>query len=246
MRTILTIVIFLSAISIWGQDKKETKTYFDQIKEIVSSEKAANNLLHRLDTLKVKFIPSRSDVIDYFNREIEYGYRQRRVYVHLNFAGFQIDLLCYNDSVYLSSITSTIYQSITYNNYNPEVINNFLKKRNKFYNSSATPMQLVRELSTDEEYAFYCGDGNPKTSKGIYIEQLVEEENTDKLTDMLRSFNCETQAYGVAGFSMLSKQDYEVPLDLQRIIDHIKKRNSELVVCSGCLSGLISKIYSVN
>jgi 2-hydroxy-3-keto-5-methylthiopentenyl-1-phosphate phosphatase len=121
-----------------------------------------------------------------------------------------------------------------------------LTKRNKFYNSSKTPRQLIKEISFDEEYAFYCGDGSPKTQKGKYIEQLVEDESTDKLTEMLKSFNCETQAYGVAGFNMLSKKEYEISYDVQKLIDHIKKRNSELVVCSGCLSGLIEKIYSKN
>lgn len=121
-----------------------------------------------------------------------------------------------------------------------------MKKRNKFYNSSKSTRQLIKEISFDEEYAFYCGDGSPKTQKGKYIEQLVEDESIDTLIDMLKSFNCETQAYGVAGFNMLSKREYKISFDVQKLIDHIKKRNSELVVCSGCLSGLIDKIYSKN
>ena len=229
-----------------GQDKKETTAYFDLIKTIVSSEKFGNNLVHRLDTLKSKFIPSRSGVNDYFNRDIEFGFKHRRINMSLNFAGYQIDLLCYNDTIFFSSVTTAYYKSINYDNYSPDVIDQFLKKRNKFYNSSKNPRQLIKELSFDEEYAFYCGDGSPKTPKGKYIEQLVDEESTDKLIDMIKSFNCETQAYGVAGFNMLAKKEYEVPYDVQKLIDHIKKRNSELIVCSGCLSGLIDKIYSKN
>jgi hypothetical protein len=62
--------------------------------------------------------------------------------------------------------------------------------------------------------------------------------------DMLKSFNCETQAYGVAGFNMLAKKEYEIPFNILKLIQHIKKRNAELVTCSGCLAGIINKIYS--
>ena len=243
MRILLIISLVVLTISVHGQDKKETNAYFNLIKEIVSSERLGNNLVHRLDTLSSKFIPSRSRVNDYFNRDIEFGFKHRRIYVSLNLAGYQIDLFCYNDTIFLNSITSS-YTSINYDSYNKGIIDQFLKKRNKFYASTKTARQLIKEISYDEEYAFYCGDGSPKTQMGKNIEQLVEDESTDTLLDMLKSFNCETQAYGVAGFTLLSKKDYEVPPDGQKLIDHIKKRNSELVVCSGCLSGIVDKIYS--
>lgn len=231
-------------LSVQGQDKKETSAYFDLIKAIVTTEKLGNNLVYRLDTLKAKFIPSRSHVNDYFNRDIDLGFKHRRIAMSLNFAGYQIDLLCKNDTIFLSSISSADYKGINYDNYDKEVIYQFLKQHNKFYNSGKTPRQLIKEISLFEEYAFYCGDGMPKTQKGKYIDQLVEEENTSALVSMLKSFNCETQAYGVAGLEMLQKRGYQIPYEIQEQIDHIKKRNSELVVCSGCLSGLIDKIYT--
>ena len=238
--TILVLYLF----SAQGQSKKETTAYFDLIKSIVTSEKLDTNLVHRLDTLKSKFIPSRSYLNDYFNRDIEFGFKHRRITLSLNFAGYQVDLLCRNDTIFSSCITSSIYKGINYDNFNEEVISQFLKKRNKFYSSTKTSQQLIKEISLPEEYAFYCGDGLPKTKKGKYIEQLVDDENTETLIEMVKSFNCETQAYGVAGLVMLEKREYQISHDIQKMIDHIKKRNSELVVCSGCFSGLIDKIYS--
>jgi hypothetical protein len=162
----------------------------------------------------------------------------------LNFTAYQIDLFCRADTIFLSFITSIHESTISHDSYNKEAIDEFLKQRKKLYNSSKTSQQLINEISLPEEYAFYCGDGLPKTQKGRYIEQLVHEENLEKLNDMLKSFNCETQAYGVAAMEMLKKRDYQISDDAQKLIDHIKLRNSELVVCSGCLSGVIDKIYT--
>ena len=239
----LTISV-LFFFSVLGQDKKEKSAYFDLIVAIVTTEKLGNNLVYRLDTLKSKFIPSRSYVNDYFNRDIDFRFKHRRITMSLNFATYQIDLLCRNDTVFLSSITTVDYKNINYDKYEKDVIDQFLKQRNDFYSSLKTPQQLINEISLPEEYAFYCGDGMPKTQKGKYIEQLVDDEDTATLIDMLKSINCETQAYGVAGLEMLEKRDNQVSYNTKKLIDHIKRRNSELVVCSGCLSGLIEKIYT--
>lgn len=242
----LSIVSFLFYLTAKGQDKEETLGYFDLVKTIVATEKSDSNLVYRLDTLALKFISSRSDVRNYFNRDIDCGFRHRRILLGSYLAGNQVDLLCRNDTIFLSIITLTEYGTINYNYYNYEqiVIDQFLAQRNKLYRSSKTVRQLVKEISLSEEYAFYCGDAMPKTEKGKYIEQLVDEKNAWTLIDMLKSFNCETQAYGVAGLEMLKKQGRQIADHPKKLIDHIKKRNAELVVCQGCFAGLIDKIYS--
>jgi hypothetical protein len=75
----------------------------------------------------------------------------------------------------------------------------------------------------DEDYAFYCGDGSPKTSKGKYIEDLAKNHKVNKLLKLLGSLNCEEQAYGYAGFTILQKSGYEVPSEVRKIMTHIKK-----------------------
>jgi hypothetical protein len=72
MKKICLILCFIITVSVSAQDKKETATYFEYIKEILSSEKFGSKLVYRLDTLTSKFIPSRSGVNDYLNREIEF------------------------------------------------------------------------------------------------------------------------------------------------------------------------------
>jgi hypothetical protein len=239
----LTIFSFLFFLFVQGQSKKEVFAYFDMIKPILSTEKLGNNLVYRLDTLKSNFIPSRSHLNDYFNREIDFGFKHRRITLSLNFAEYQIDVLCKNDTIYLSSITSPNYKKVNYDNYNKEQIEQFLNQRNNFYNSSKTTIQLIEELSLPEIYAFRCGDGNPKTKKGKFIEQLVDQENINILAELLNSFNCETQAYAVAGLEMLENREYKITNDIQNLIFHVKKRNSELITCSGCLTGIVGQIY---
>lgn len=238
-----TAIFLLIVGTVHGQDKKETSAYFNLIKNIITTENSGSSLVYRLDTLKSKFIPSRSRVTDYFNRDIDCNFKHRRILISLNFVGYRVDILCRNDTIFMSSVTSVDYTSINYKNYNKDVIVKFLKHRNEIYNSFKTARELINEISLPEEFAFYCGDGMPKTQKGKYIEELVDDENIVALIDMLKSFNCEIQAYGVGGIEMLKKRDYQIPYDAERLIYNLKKRNSELIVCSGCLSGLIEKIY---
>jgi phosphoserine phosphatase len=61
---------------------------------------------------------------------------------------------------------------------------------------------------------------------------------------MIKSLNCEIQAYGVTGLEMLQKKDFQISYKTQQLINYIKKRNTELVICSGCFSGVIEKIYT--
>lgn len=241
--SILSLLFYLTAK---GQNKEETLVYFDLVKAIVATEKSDSNLVYRLDTLASEFISLRSNVDDYFNRGIDFGFKHHRILLGSYLARNQVDLLCRHDTIFLSTITFADYgiSNYNYSNYDPIVIDQFLAQRNKLYRSSKTIRQLIKEISLSEEYAFYCGDANPKTEKGKYIEQLVDEKNAWALIDMLKSFNCETQAYGVAGLEMFKKQGHQIADHSKKLIDHIKKRNAELVVCRGCFTGLIDKIYS--
>ncbi|MGV3587986.1 MAG: hypothetical protein ACO1OF_13350 [Adhaeribacter sp.] len=102
---------------------------------------------------------------------------------------------------------------------------------------------MEEEISSNITYAFYCGDGLPKTNEGKHIERLVNTRSIIKLNEMLNSINIETQTYGVAGFEMLSKKFVKISKEQKEVINYIKKRNSEVVTCSGCLTGLVEKIY---
>jgi hypothetical protein len=115
----------------------------------------------------------------------------------------------------------------------------YLDLRNKFYGSEKNITNLINELNLNENYAFYCGDGNPKTKAGEKIEELVKSKQVKKLKLLLDNISCEQQAYGVAGIKMLQKNKISIPLNILKIVTYIDKRNSDIVTCEGCFDGLV-------
>ena len=59
---------------------------------------------------------------------------------------------------------------------------------------------------------------------------------------MLGSIHCETQAYAVAGFDLIKARRKITPPQ-RLMLKHLKERNSIVITCQGCLSGLPSKLY---
>ena len=60
---------------------------------------------------------------------------------------------------------------------------------------------------------------------------------------MLASIHCETQAYAVAGFDMV-KSKYKITPQQRLLVKFIKRRDSVVITCEGCLSGLKRNLYS--
>ena len=89
----------------------------------------------------------------------------------------------------------------------------------------------------------YCGDGLPYTKQGLKVKKIVNNRNVKKLKKMLESFNCEQQSFGVLGFKLLANEGFIFPKEYEKLIEHIKTRNSELQICSGCITGLVEKVY---
>lgn len=246
---ILTTLILFFAVNIaYGQT---SKAYFKLVDSVVLTEINSKILQTKLDTLKSKYLPSRSSFSVSFNRDIDFNFRHQRLKVQINLENFQIDLLTRNDTIYGRTIryyynqlemdkTTLAFDS----SFSLEKINEYLKLRNKFYKSYKAPKDLIKEISEYRVFAFYCGYGSPLTEEGKRIMEIVSEEKTNELLQMLQSICVETQAYGVRGFKMLENHGYPIASDVSKIIRRIIKRNSETVICSGCWTGLVEKIYS--
>ncbi|KAA5543374.1 hypothetical protein [Adhaeribacter rhizoryzae] len=179
----------------------------------------------------------------YLDRDIDFGYKHQRINIQINFEDFRVDLLTSNDSVLLSVISHNDHKKLQSTYYTEAAVLKYLGLRNDFYGSNKKIKDLEEEISSNITYAFYCGDGLPKTNEGKHIERLVNTKSINKLNEMLNSINIETQTYGVAGFEMLSKKFVKISKEQKEIIKYIKRRNSEVVTCSGCLTGLVVKIY---
>jgi hypothetical protein len=234
------ILTYLFIIPSFGQ---EAQKYFEQINKIVAGETVSRNLYNKLDSLQAKKIPSRSGISKYLDRDLDFGYKHQRINIQINFENFRVDLLTSSDSVLLSVISHNDYKKLQATYYTEAPVLKYLTLRNNFYGSNKKIKDLEEEISSNITYAFYCGDGLPKTDEGKQIERLVNTRSINKLNEMLNSINIETQTYGVAGFKMLSKKAVIIAKEQEKIIKYIKKRNSEVVTCSGCLTGLVEKIY---
>lgn len=239
-KLIYFLLVYLSIIPSFGQ---EAQKYFEQIEKIVNKETFSSNLYGKLDSLQAKKIPSRSGISKYLDRDLDFGYKHQRINLQINFENFRVDLLTSNDSVLLSVISHNDYKKLQTTNYEETSVLKYLALRNNFYGSNKKIKNLEEEISSNITYAFYCGDGLPKTDEGKHIERLVNTRSINKLNEMLSNINIETQTYGVAGFEMLTKKGVKIPKEQKEIIKYIKKRNSEVVTCRGCLTGLVEKIY---
>ncbi|MGI4762660.1 MAG: hypothetical protein ACRYF0_18260 [Janthinobacterium lividum] len=243
-KILLVLLLFVRLLQpARGQAADTPEKYLARIRSVVASEPLGSSVVQRLDSLVAKHIPSRSYLNGQFNRDLDVGFKQRRLVISLNFYRFQVNLLCRNDTIFLSTIDSEEDKKCSDHRYNHLLVVAFLQKRNEFYQSAQTAEQLLLDIASPREFAFYCGDGSPLTADGAMINQLVAKRKAAPLLAMLASFNCETQAYGVAGLQQLQRRGYRLPAASQALLDYIKARNSELVTCSGCFAGLVRKIY---
>ena len=168
----------------------------------------------------------------------------------MNNVFFEVDIVSKNNRICLYDIRALDYNDETLNEKHfkkfeadSALIINYLKSRNSFYSSCKNIKDLFRDIENNKSYAMYCGDTSPKTQEGKNIDNLVQEHQTKVLTSMLQSISCETQAYRITGFDMLIKQGFKPDTQTLKMIDHIKKRNSPVLTCRGCLSGLLEKLY---
>lgn len=214
-------------------------TYFHKIENITANAKLASVLYKKLDSVKQTRRPNDSRINILFDRDVDFGYKHKRINIVFNSIYYVVNLLVKNDSIYLSSVSfDREFYDKAYGNLNKFRIDTstclyYLKLRNGFYKSTKTIIDLKDDLNLNEEYAYRCGDAMQKTDEWIHLEKLAKKKDIGKLTNMLQSICCEEQAYGTAGFNELNKNSIKIPKNIQKIIKHIKDRKSTLVVCNG-------------
>lgn len=246
-------IVFLILLTICSKAYCQMETYYHKIEAVAYNEKIAKNLFKRIDSIKQTRRSNDSRVEVYFNRKVDFGYLHQRINITFNGVNrYHINLLTRNDSIYFSSVLydeefSDEAEKLNVLQNHPKTdtlkVLEYLKRRNNFYGAKKTINNLKDELNLNETYAFYCGDGNPKTKKGKQIEALVAHKDLNSLKKLINSICCEQQAYGTAGIKMLEKKGVTISDDVKKLATYIDKRNSELVVCNGCINGLVKTNY---
>lgn len=244
-----TLLICLISQYGFGQTRAQVDYYYDYIKPLLRLHQSGQSLTATLDSLPTIPRFSRGTISHQFDRDIDFGLRHQRTYIQTYLVSFQLDVVSLNGQLVALSaaVTSRDENPIPRQNqllqsYDTAAIRTFLAHRNTFYQSHKTLSDFFTELQASELYALTCGDAFAKTTQGLQIERLARQNQVPALAEMLGSIHCETQAYAVAGFNLLKNQ-HKITPQQRLLISHIKQRNSVVVTCAGCLSGLLRTIY---
>ena len=243
MRNLFLISFIFFSLKIHSQHGADKE--FLEIRNIVATENNLKNIEQKLKQYKSTFKDQfKSSVNVFLQRDIDFGYIHTRIQASLEMNNYQIDFITKNDSIYLKSIKNEYYKNCcSYQWLNEDQLNFYVLKRNKFYASNKKLETIISEISSNLEYAMYCGEVYSLTPQGAQVSKFVLKKDFKGLTEMLSSFSCEMQAFGVAGFSLLSKEKIAIPDQCSKLVTYLKNRNSELQICSGCISGLVEKVY---
>jgi hypothetical protein len=244
------LLLFTACIKTsYGQEE----TYFYKIQDIIHNEHLDTALHKKLDSIKQTRRPNDSGIKTVFNRDVDFGYRHKRIQVKFNSDYYQVNLLLKNDTICFGSVIMSVglgdedeYNRWFNKKHSIPIIDSpraltYLKSRNLFYNASKTLKDLKNELGINEFYALRGGDGYNYTWNKLHLDTLVKQKNFRELESMLSSISCEEQMYGLTGFDWLKNERVKIPANDIKIIQYIKKRNSDLETCQGDVCGFISK-----
>jgi hypothetical protein len=244
MKNFYLLFLLFFALQVQSQGETEAKENFIKLKQLLSKENSATKLQLKLDSLNLTSKDQRNNFVsNHLNRDIDFEFIHKRILAHFDLFEYQIDLVVKNDSIYLKSLKTEYFKKYKYQSLNKMQLLSYLEKRNEFYKSNKSSKQLIKEIVINENYAMYCGEVIQYTDEAVKVKKLAEAKKIKSLKKMLSNFSCEEQAYGIMGFSFLSENEIQIPNDCQRLIEHIKIRNSELQVCQGCIIGLVKKIF---
>lgn len=232
------------------------KKDFDIVNSVVDSAKTGAALVARLNILLKSYMSSRSGVGLQLNRQLHGEYYHQRIVVRFYPNNFFINLLTRNDSLFFSTVCFTesafsdgpgfkeADSTVRAIHYNGAVTTAFLKARNDFYRSHKTVNDVAVELSGNDIYLMNCGAGSPLTVKDKQGNDLLKKEDPfPEIIEMLQSFSCEEQAYGVTAVDMLINKGVSIDNLSSKLYKYIRKRNTTVVTCSFCILGVKAKLY---
>lgn len=253
---IIRLLVLLFFMAYINRSYGQQETYFYKIQDVIAKERSDTAFSIKLDSLKKTRRPNDSYIRVLFNRDVDFGYKHKKNQVEFNTTcNYQINMLTKNDTICFSSVTfNNIFgepnaYEISFNKKHsiPKMDTiktlTYLKSRNLFYHSSKTLNDLKNELDSNQWYELSSGDQDVDSREKKHIDTLVKRKDFKELEIMLKSINCETQTYAVRGFDLLKKKKVPIPVKDKIIIDHIKRRNSDLESTAGDVGPIIWKAF---
>lgn len=192
---------------------------------------------------KYIFLPPES----FSNRPFDFGYTYavwECEFIDGNyFVDFRLTLILEEDSIVYGEIgqkkKNRYWVVQGYFPMHQQRIQNLLAQYNSFYDTNYRLPEFIKELMHDFYYSLGCGEtGSDLPLQAKQMLRWVETGNLRKLVEWVKSPNFELQAYAVEGLIRIRKKGIQLDKKVLEMIDHLKKRNSIILHCSGCIYGL--------
>ncbi|MGS2727870.1 hypothetical protein ACU8DI_14770 [Psychroserpens sp. BH13MA-6] len=179
-----------------------------------------------------------------FERKRDNGISEKIYRVLINYVSdrytkykeYKVHSFSKNDSI-IGLINYDKYREKTNYYFDFEKLKNYLEYHNEFYKSELTTSDFVNQVLADHVYGYYCGFAPVSYDVPRYNDLIFDDKrNISEFRNWLKSFNPELQTYGIDAIEYLEKNKGLKLTELdKKLISNIKKRNSILNTCSGCL-----------
>lgn len=249
---IFLMFIIFSCLKSFGQNESYIVDIL--VKEIPTTTNT-DQIDYKIDSLKkyiskdIYVFDNDYGIVDIFEREIDFNYVHQRIEISNSVDDFQLDFVKKNNQILLFIIQLNTWESkkrklITkYFVKDSSLINEYIKNRNSFYKTDKRLEDLISEISLNQTFAINFGYAFTLTQTAKEIQSLIDQKNYDEIFSFLKSYNIENQAFGTYGLSLMKKKKIKIPKEIKRIEKHIKKRNSDTLICAGCICGIVKKIF---
>ncbi|WP_417887976.1 hypothetical protein [Zunongwangia sp.] len=234
MRILITILSFIFIQTLTAQNNvAELKSFLETLEKTDSiKQKIKEAHFQNLEIL---------DLYIELERKIDFGYMQYRILV-MPISGWDLKLnfISKDGIIKYGLISEYKYNEEKHLNIknfsrSPDILRQYTSKHNKYYDTNLDQPDFIEQLLKEYVVGFGCGFSGKQISKESKKSiRYAKKRNFKKLNELLTSFSPELQTLGVIGILKIGKIT-----DLQKkIIQHLKKRNSVIYSCSGCLYGI--------
>lgn len=242
MRRSLTVLVVSLVISIscFGQGEiVELNAFLTKIK-VVDELSSLNK--QKFESLSILTVQNELD------RTIDFGFTHiRKMIITEKDGDFRIDIITKGDSIKLGLTTILNWKNNEPKSYeffytSDLFLTDYLEKHNNFYLANLKKNQFIEQLNNEYTVGFGCGIVGMDIPKYSGLSQrYIKHKNRKKLNTWLRSFSPELQALGTIGLYKLGS----LSKDEMNIIKHLKRRNTTINTCLGCIYGFQEKYKNV-
>lgn len=228
-------------------------SHFDILKDTFSTFVTLTQFKSKLETKFNDFRLSRKN--ERLSRPLDFGFSQTVFEIEISYdksyvKEFRVFLVTSNDSIVLGNIQELDYYDKVKKSENYITVNqkitNYLNQHKEKYGLELSLKDFFRQLTELIIYGFGCSEGGeyyPPEAK--QMKDFVNTQNYDKLARWLRQISPELQAYAVDGLFQLASKGIATKQVDKELIQYLKKRNSDVYHCSGCIYGITTTIEEI-